>query len=444
MTQPIPKSSGSSVDSPTQVARFGDARDWWFERRFGLFVHWGLYALNGFHEQEQWRRRVSRTDYARLAERWNPVGFSPDAWLDLAESAGMKYLCFTTKHHDGFCLWDTKLTSFNTMNTPFGRDVLRELAAACQRRKFPLCLYYSVVDWRHPDYPNQGRHHELPAQPEDRPDPTKYLEFVRGQVRELCTGYGPIHGFWWDMNVAGFADPSINAMIRELQPQAVINNRGFDAGDFGTPERDYDDEGRNFSAFTQRTEACQSVGQESWGYRTAEAWYTDRHLLRSVDKYRARGANYLLNVGPDANAAIPGNVSSLLGRIGAWYRAVEESFSGTPAPALTSNQDVLLTRRGADVYVHLVQEPVTDMVSLKPLSVAPRRATLLNDGREVEWSLEMLPSNHLEQRGYLHLRNLPVNEFSNSVLVIKLEFERLPENNAAAASAADAGTEMLR
>jgi alpha-L-fucosidase len=147
----------------------GDPRRWWFEARFGMFVHWGLYAINGWHEQDQWRRRkIPRAEYVKLQQHWNPVKFDPDAWLDLAEAAGMKYLCFTTKHHDGFCLWDTKLTDYNTMNTPYGKDVLKMLADACQRRKFPLCLYYSIADWHQPNYPNQGRHHELPPQPGDR------------------------------------------------------------------------------------------------------------------------------------------------------------------------------------------------------------------------------------------------------------------------------------
>jgi hypothetical protein len=139
--------------SPVLAPRFGDARDWWFQHRFGLFVHWGLYAINGFHEQEQWRRRVPRDAYATLAERWNPVRFDPDEWLDLVQAAGMGYVCVTAKHHDGFCLWNTKATRFNTMNTPYGRDVVGMLSAACHRRRVPLCLYYSIVDWKRGDRP---------------------------------------------------------------------------------------------------------------------------------------------------------------------------------------------------------------------------------------------------------------------------------------------------
>lgn len=413
---------------PKPSPRFGDGRDWWFEKRFGMFVHWGLYAIHGFHEQEQWRARIPRAEYVKLAKQWNPVNYNPDAWLDLAEAAGMKYICLTTKHHDGFCLWDTKQTSYNTMNTPYGKDVVRMLADACHRRHFPLCLYYSIADWHQKNYPNQGRHHELPPQPGDEPDLMKYLEFLKAQIRELCTHYGEIHGIWWDMNVDKHVDRSINDMIRQLQPKAVINNRGFDEGDFGTPERDYDKGGEELMSFEKRTEACQSVGSESWGYRKDEDYYTDRHLLRSIVKYLARDANYLLNVGPKGDGAIPGEAAAILRRIGNWYRAVKESLEGVvPASRLTTNRNVLLTRRDNTVYVIMHKDPMTEAVKLKPLTVAPRRATLLNTGRPIECAVDMVPSDHVEQKAYLRLRGLSVNELANTVFVAKLEFDRLPE-----------------
>ncbi|NUQ00106.1 MAG: alpha-L-fucosidase [Armatimonadetes bacterium] len=412
--------------------RFGDGRDWFFEKRFGLFIHWGLYAIPAWHEQLQWRGRVSRANYEPLAQQWNPTAYDPDAWLDLAEQAGMEYVCFTTKHHDGFCLWDTRQTDYNTINTPYGRDILAPLAEACQRRGFPLCLYYSCADWHHPNYPNQGRHHELPPQPGDQPNLLKYLEYLRAQVRELCTQYGELGGFWWDMNVDEHVDPSINAMIRELQPGAVINNRGYDQGDFGTPERDFEAMADAGETGERPIEACQSVGIESWGYRTDEDYYTDRHLLRSIDRYLSRGANYLLNVGPRADGTIPDQAAAILRRIGAWYQQVRESYrEAQPAPELTSNRSVLLTRQGNTVYVHLNSEPVTSAVKLKPLASTPRRATLLNTGEPVDCSVDLLPSEHIDHRPCLRLKNLPVNELANTVLVVKLEFDHLPGRAAA-------------
>lgn len=412
------------------MKRFGDGRDWFFEKRFGLFVHWGIYAIPGWHEQHQWRGRVPREEYVKLAAKWNPTRYDPDAWLDLAEEVGMSYICLTTKHHDGFCLWDTKQTSYNTMNTPYGKDIVRMLAVACHRRHFPLCLYYSIADWHHPNYPNEGRHHELPPQPGDEPDWEKYLEFLKAQVRELCTNYGEIHGFWWDMNVLRHGDRSINAMIRQLQPNAIINNRGFDEGDFGTPERDYDQSVDDVQVFERPTEACQSVGTESWGYRKDEDYYTDRHLMRSIDRYLARGANYLLNVGPTAGGTIPLEAAAILRRIGSWYRAVRESLEDVqPASHLTTNRNVLLTRRGDTLYVHLYRDPTSEAVKLKPIDVAPRQATLLNSGQPVEFAVELVPSEHVEHKPCLRLRKLPANELANTVLVAKLEFDRLPEPN---------------
>jgi len=417
----------SPAGAPRLAPRFGDGRDWWFEQRFGMFIHGGLYAIHGWHEQEQWRARVPRAEYVKLAAQWNPVKFNPNAWLDLAAEAGMEYVCLTTKHHDGFCLWDTKLTAYNTMNTPYRKDVVGMPAEACHRRGVPLCLYYSIADWHQPNYPNQGRHHELPPQPQDQPDLMKYLEFLKAQVSELCTNYGEIHGFWWDMNVDKHVDPSINGMIRKLQPKAVINNRGFDDGDFGTPERDYEKGVDAPLSFEKRTEACQSVGVESWGYRKDEDYYTDRHLQRSIAKYLARDANYLLNVGPRGDGTIPAESAAILRRIGKWYRAVKEAFEGAaPASHLTSNRNVLFTRRKNSLYVLLHQDPLSDAVKLKPLAIAPRRATLLNTGKSVKCAVELVPSEHGEAKPCLRLCKLPVNEFANSVLVVKLEFDQLP------------------
>lgn len=408
------------------MPRFNDCRDWFFEKRFGLFVHWGLYAINGWHEQEQWRARVPREKYVALAQRWNPVDFDPDSWLDTMEKVGMKYICLTTKHHDGFCLWNTAQTVFNTMNTPYGRDIVAMLAAACQKRGVPLCLYYSVVDWNQPNYPNLGRHHELPPQSGDAPDWDKYLEFVRAQVRELCSNYGTIHGFWWDMNVPQEIEYSINALIRELQPACVINNRGLDEGDFGTPERDYETDVDDLLRFSRVTEASQSVGTESWGYRRDEDFYTDRHLMRSIAKYLARDANYLLNVGPMANGTIAPASLAVLERIGNWYQQVKEAFEDAqPASQLILNRNVLLTRRDNTLYVVLHREPTADAVKLKPIHLRPRRATLLNTGENVECALDIAPSEHAEFRPFLRLRGLPVNAFCNTVLVVKLEFDDL-------------------
>ncbi len=412
-------------DNFSTIPRFDDGRDWFFERRYGMFVHWGLYSIPGWHEQHQWRARVPRAEYIKLADQWNPKKFNPEEWLDLMEDAGMKYITITTKHHDGFCLWDTKQTTFNTMNTPYKKDVIGLLSDACHKRKMPLCLYYSIADWNHPNYPNQGRHHELPPQPQDSPDWEKYMLFLKEQVRELCTNYGEIHGFWWDMNVPVYKDPSVNNMIRKLQPKAVINNRGFDEGDFGTPERDFDNSAAETKGFEKPVEACQSVGMESWGYKKDEDYYTDRHLISSIDRYLARDANYLLNVGPTGEGLIPRESAAILKRIGKWKEAVDQSFQKVSIDMnMLSIPGVYVTKHDHTLFVHLNKPILGNGIKLKPINVLPSRATLLNTGEPIDCVVNLCPSDHASQLPYLRLRNLPSNELANTVLVAKLEFDR--------------------
>jgi len=396
--------------------------NWFSESRFGMFVHWGIYAIPAVHEQYQQRYGIPRKQYEQYAKQWDPANFDPEKWLDLMQEAGMKYLTFTTKHHDGFCMWDTKQTSFNVMNTLYKKDILRMLTDACHKRNIPISLYYSVVDWHHPNYPNQGRHHELPA-PErgDAPDWEKYMEFLKAQVKELCTNYGKISGFWWDMNVPEYKDPSINALIRKLQPGIMINNRGFDEGDFGTPERDYKNELSRVRAFPKPTEACQSVGMQSWGYRKKEDYYSDRYLERSIDSYLSRGANYLLNVGPDEKGTIPKESKNILIRTGKWYHSVEEAYKEVRLLNNIGNKDILVTGRDNILYIHLNRLPKGNAIGLYPLKVIPEKVILFNSSQLLNCVIEKKP---YEKEAFLWIQNIPVNEYSGEIMVIKLEFNK--------------------
>jgi len=405
-----------------KISLRSNAGNWFTESRYGMFVHWGIYAIPAVHEQYQQRYNIPRKQYEQYAKQWNPVNFDPDQWLDLMQEAGMKYLTFTTKHHDGFCMWDTQQTSFNVMNTPYKKDIVGMLTDACHKRNIPISLYYSVVDWHQPNYPNQGRHHELPAPGKnDKPDWEKYMQFLKAQVKELCTNYGKISGFWWDMNVPEYKDPSVNAMIRKLQPGIMINNRGFDDGDFGTPERDYKKKLSENQAFTKPVEACQSVGMQSWGYRKNEDYYSDRYLERSIDSYLAKGANYLLNVGPDEKGLIPKESQDILIRTGKWYHSVEEAYKDVELLNNIGNKDILITGKDNILYVHLNKLPRGNAVALNPLKVIPVKATLLNSSQHLKCIVERKP---YAKEAFLWIQDIPVNEYSNEVIVIKLEFNK--------------------
>jgi len=403
---------------------------WFGEPKLGLFLHWGLYALNGWHEQDQWRRKWPREAYAKLARRFTAKNFNPDHWLDVADELGASYVCLTAKHADGFCLWDSALTEYTSTNTPFGRDVVGELAAACRRRRMPLFLYYSVVDEHHPAYPHAGRRWEYPAPlPGDRPSKAAYLRYLKGQVEELCTKYGRLHGFWWDANIAGWRDPSMNAMIRRLQPGIVINNRGLDPGDYGTPERDWDASVDTDPAFAKPIEACQALGSQSWGYRQGEDYYTETHLLRSIAKVLGKGGNYLLNTGPRPDGTIAPRDRRMLRRIGDWFRATREAFVGVErVPGVLASRDLLLARKDARTYYAILcQVPATRSPQLKPFVSLPAKVTELATGGTVECRNDLLPWDHEHGVGYLRLYDVPERILLGTAPVFKLEFGKPPK-----------------
>ncbi|HBE02329.1 MAG: hypothetical protein A2096_06670 [Spirochaetes bacterium GWF1_41_5] len=421
------------------INKFNDGRRWFLKKRLGLFIHWGLYALHGWHEQEQYRRRMRRTQYEKLIENFNPVHFNPEKWLDLAEAAGMEYIVFTAKHIDGFCLWHTGQTDYCIKNTPYREDILAQLASACRRRNFPLCLYYSIVDNHHHNYPNKNRTHEL-TKPEDndQPNQERYLEFLYAQIRELCTGYGEIHGIWWDANRLGSALPELNNEIHRLQPKAVINDRGFSSGDFLTLEREYSNHSQMPAyVFEQPVEGCQSIGKESWGYKIDEDYYRIGYLTSSIDEFLAKGGNYLLNAGPAADGSIPAEARRILKAIGRWYRKICESFIDTEPVSLRidplllqrkdNNLGALLTRRKNILYAHLHSSWQVSSLVLRSINIRPLRAVLLNTGRKLECNVDDIPSVFPDSRPCLRIRGLPVDTLANSTMVIKLVFKNFPE-----------------
>lgn len=408
---------------------FHDERDWFFQKRYGMFIHWGLYSIAGYHEQEIFRKGIARKEYEAYANRFNPVRFNAEQWLDLLQQAGMEYVVFTTKHLDGFCMWDTKYTDFSIMNTPYGKDILKELADACHRRNIPLLLYYCIIDTHHPNYPNQGRAYEYPCPQEgDSPNLPAYIEYVRGQVRELCTNYGKISGFFWDANIPGYYDESINDMIRELQPSAVINGRGFDEGDYNTPEREFEEQNiRALRHFKTPTEACQSLGMQSWGYREEEDYYSTKYIMQCIDRTLSMGGNYLLNVGPRADGTIDPRSADRLLVIAHWFQKVKESYyNAVPASDPIQDPGLFATVKGTDVYLHLWKDAIGDSIEVVPLTSLPESAILLNTGQELICKRDQGNKDWRAMPEYVRIRNIPVERCYDQVLVIKLTYRVLP------------------
>ena len=395
-----------------------------FERRLGMFVHWGIYSVGEWHEQEEMRRGMSRADYEKRAGRFTAEKFDADALVDVAESAGAEYIVFTAKHHDGFCMWDTKTTDFKVTNTPAKRDVLAELAAACCRRGMKLGLYYSNPDWHHPNAHNEKSSHQIPVQPGDEPDMAKYAEYVKSQVTELLSNYGEIVCFFWDIPTK-IGRPEMDALVRSLQPGIMVNNRGWgneETSDYSTPERscaDGESDGRH-------VEACDSVGAQSWGYRANEDYRTLRYLTGRIDAYLASGANFLLNVGPKADGTIPDEARAIMADVGKWHEKVRDSFRNVKTVSglkLKTAPNAVVTRRDDTLFVHFPSGLDATGLDLCPLAAMPEKVTLLNTGKTLSVRVELMPWNVGDiNRETLHVWGIPADELANECIVLRLDF----------------------
>lgn len=378
-----------------------------FEKRLGLFVHWGIYVQGGWQEQELGRLGTDTAAYEQYAKDFNPKKFDPDHWIDLAEQAGMSYLVFTAKHHDGFCMWDTSTTTYSTRHAPCARDILAELSAACARRKFPLGLYYSNPDWHHPHAYNPRSSHQMPAL-HDRPDFSIYQRYVKEQITELLTNYGDICCLFWDIH-PHVMDPALQQLARELQPGIWINDRGWDTGDYSTPERELPGD----APYGGYVEACQSVGRQSWGYRKNEDYYSAAFLQTSIAQYLIRGGNYLLNVGPMPSGEFPTQAASLLRSIGKWHRAVREALTARWLPQFTQPA-YHVTARDTDVYLCFLPPLACTGYAVPFIGNLPASVTLLNTGEALPFEIERFPTRYNRHAGIrlpdcLHLYGLPAD-----------------------------------
>lgn len=391
------------------------------DKRLGMFIHWGVYAMTEWHEQYLMRMKADKKEYEQLMYRFCPEHYDPGEWVRMAKDAGMDYICFTTKHHDGFCMWDTKQTDYNIMNTPYGKDVLKQLSEACSKYGVDLALYYSNPDWHHKNGYNPLSSHQIEPAPEDEPNMELYRQYVKEQVKELLTGYGRICGFFWDIPPHIY-DPSINQLVRSLQPGIRINDRGYDEGDFSTPEREVPD-----GLFTKLTEACESVGKRSWGYRVNEDYYTARLLCGNIDTILTAGGNYLLNVGPMADGRIPKEAAAIVEKVGAWYQSVRESYKDTRYFMEFQNAQCKACVRDNVMYLHFSRGLDCTGIVLPPLKCLPESVEILGIAAEPKWAVELVPdvkNEAGEMEEYLHIYNLPAEETKGYPVVVKIVFAK--------------------
>ena len=396
------------------------------QNRFGLFIHWGLYAIPAVHEQVLARGDWNHDDYEALMHRFDPIRYDPEAWVRMARDCGMSYLCFTTKHHDGFCMWDTGQTDYNIMNTPYGKDVLKLLADACHKYGMKLSLYYSNPDWHHPNAYNALSTHQWKAKYPEQADMDAYIAYIKAQVTELLTNYGEIYTFFWDIP-PHIEDKSINELVRALQPNILINNRGFDAGDFATPERSVPDGDR----FPTMTEACQSVDENSWGYRAEADYFSAAHLMQTIDKNMAMGGSYQLNVGPMADGTIPTRSEQLLCRIGTWYNrtqiALENTVPAARTYSLSGGMPYIAVEKNGVTYFHFYRGLNSTAVTFLDDDIpTPCRAVLLNSGEALPIRHGTLPSkvdaDTVARKQYYSIREIPVDEYPAEPLIIAVEW----------------------
>lgn len=348
------------------------SREEFADSKFGVFLHWGLYSM---FAQGEWymNRGIDSKEYAKSMHAFYPHRFDAAQWVSAIKAAGAKYICFTSRHHEGFSMWDTKQSDYNIMNTPYGKDVIRQLADECHRQGIKLHLYYSHIDWTREDYPagRTGRN----TKSLDNPDWDGYYKFMNEQLKELLTNYGKIGAIWFD----GWWDhdsdsvpfdwqlPYQYELIHKLQPSCLVGNNHhqvpFEGEDIQIFERDVPGEnkaGLSGQAISRLPlETCQTMNG-MWGYKVADQNYkSTAELIRLLVQTSGKGANLLLNVGPQPDGTLPETALSRLAEMGKWLETNGETIYGTQAGGYIEGDTLTTTRKDNRLFIHVLSDKVT-------------------------------------------------------------------------------------
>ena len=376
-------SCGTKPDSEPKSK--ADRVQWFRDAKFGMFIHWGVYSMLGYHEWVRHLCQIPLSEYRYYVDNFNPVKFNPDEWVDLAKDAGMKYMVITSKHHDGFCIFDSKMTDYSIMHSKYGKDALGMLAKSCQKKGMPLGFYYSIMDWHHPDYLPR-RNWETNRTTEDA-DLNRYIDWMKKQLKELVENYDPAIMWFdgeWEHSLEELRSFEVEKMLQELKPEMLINDRLFKRepghGDFGTPENYvpatgiYNDDGS-----PRLWEACYTTNFNSWGYNHYETeFHSTTQLIRQLIEIVSKGGNLLLNVGPTPEGTIQPEFIARLKGIGKWLKVNGESIYGTTSSCFNKLPFFgRCTVKGNRLYLHVMGWPTDQKLLLPGLETEIQKVYLL-------------------------------------------------------------------
>ena len=381
---------------------------WWHEARFGMFIHWGLYSALGRHEWVMNRERIPMKEYEQLTRRFKPKPDCARGWAKLARQAGQKYMVLTTKHHEGFCLFNSEHTDYCAPKCAAGRDLVAEYVEAARAEGLRVGFYYSLMDWHHPD--GARCYHNEKAR-------RRFVDYTHGLVRELCTNYGKLDILWydvhWPLDAEGWESRKMNRMVRRLQPDIIINNRSGVPEDFSTPEQVVRAEpgGRAW-------ESCMTMN-DSWGYNRGDRhWKSAHDCVWNLVTAASQGGNYLLNLGPKADGSIPAPARKVFEGIGDWLSRNAQAIRGSERAAMETNFNVVgrWTVKGKAAYLHAFAWPGSEM-AIGGLRTRVKSARLLATGRKVRF----------QQKGNrLIMKGLPEKAPDSPATVIALECASKP------------------